>query len=307
MLLAECYGMSGFVLAERDGNGEIVGGVPLLAPPRLPGRPRRLVALPFTDALDPLVAPGQDGSLAQGLEELRGELGVARVELRGPLEGAQPVDSQAVVHTLSLESDPDSLLARCSKDKRRDVRASERRGLSTRRAASEEDLTDVFYRLHLQTRRRLGVPTQPRRFFQLLWRRIIEPGGGFVLIVEEGSTAIAAAVFLVDRRTVVYKYSASDANRRNLRPNVLLLWSAIREACEQGFETFDFGRSELVAQGLREFKMGWGAVELPLRYSVIGEPAATAAGAPGLLGTVLRRSPVWVTRATGELLYRYAA
>jgi CelD/BcsL family acetyltransferase involved in cellulose biosynthesis len=299
--------MSGFVFAECDENDEIVGGIPLLAPPRLPGRPRRLVALPFTDALDPLAAPGRDDLLARGVEELRRELGVARVELRGPLEGAQSVDSQAVVHRLSLEPDPDTLLARCSKDKRRDVRASERRGLSTRRASSEEDLTEVFYRLHLQTRRRLGVPTQPRRFFRLLWRRIIEPGGGFVLIVEEGPTPIAAAVFLVDRRTVVYKYSASDANRRNLRPNVLLLWSAIRDACEQGYETFDFGRSELVAQGLREFKMGWGAVELPLSYSVIGERAAGDPGAPGLLASVLRRSPIWVTRATGELLYRYAA
>jgi CelD/BcsL family acetyltransferase involved in cellulose biosynthesis len=306
-LLSDCYGLSGFVLALTDGAGSITAGIPLLAPPRLPGRPRRLVSLPFTDALDPLVAPGEGPLLAASIDAARRELGVARIELRGAMEGARPSELHAVIHRLALDIDPDLILAGFSKGKRRDVRASQHKNLTTRRAETERDLTEIYYRLHLGTRRRLGVPSQPKRFFRLLWERIIEPGHGFVLIVQEGRIPVASAVFLVGNGTIVYKYSASDVNRRGENPNVLLVWSAIRDACEEGLTTFDFGRSELFATGLRYFKTGWGALEEPLVYSSIGEGESGDSGTPGIIGNVLRRSPTWVTRISGELLYRFVA
>ena len=306
-LLAETYGLSGFVLVQVDEAGSIRAGVPLLSPPQLPRRPRRLISLPFTDLVEPLVAPSDASTLAASLEAARRELGVARIELRGPLAGAAASRSHAVVHTLALAEDTDALLAGCSKGRRSDIRALERRSVSLERASEERDLTEIYFRLHLRTRRRLGVPSQPKRFFRLLWRRVIEPGHGFVLLAREGVTPVAGAVFLTGNDTVVYKYSASDAQRRSQQPNTLLLWSAILHAREQGFQRLDFGRSELSAAGLRAFKSGWGAVEEPLVYSVIGERAPDEAATPGVVSSVLRRAPTWVTRVTGELLYRFAA
>ena len=114
-------------------------------------------------------------------------------------------------------------------------------------------------------------------------------------------------IFLRANGTLVYKYGASDATRRAQLPTDLLLWTAIEEACERGDSIFDFGRSDLHAAGLRSFKARWGAAERPLVYSAIGEgTAAAATGASGIVGRVLRHSPTCVTRATGELLYRYA-
>lgn len=307
MLLAECYGLDGFVLADVDEAGEIRTGLPLLAPPRLPGRPHRLVSLPFTDVLQPL-APltGADG-LVSAIDDFRREFGAARIELRGDLSGARPEPVTAVIHTLALDGDVDSVERGFSKHKRRNMRLAERKGLAVRRAESERDLTETFYRLHLETRRRLGVPTQPKRFFKLLWRRIVEPGKGFVLVTERAGVPVAAAVFLVGNGTVVYKYSASAVSAQRDKPNDLLLWTAIHDACEQGVTTFDFGRSDLENVGLRDFKSSWGAVEKPLVYASIGDAAATGAPAPRLLGEIIRRSPMWVARTTGELLYRFAA
>lgn len=308
-LLAEVYGFSGSVLAQLDAGGAISAGIPVLAAPRLPGRPRRLVSLPFTDVLEPLVDPADAASLAATLDAARDELGADRIELHGDLAGARHGPSQAVIHTLALQPDPDLIFAALSKGKRRDVRAAERNDLVLRRAEEKRELTETYFGLHLQTRRRLGVPSQPKRFFELLWERVIAPGGGFVLIVHEGRFPVAGAVFLTGNGTVVYKYSASDSRRRGQLPNTLLVWAAIRDACEQGFRRFDFGRSELEAAGLRHFKAGWGAVEEPLVYSAIGggDDGSSDAATPGIVGRVLRRSPTWVTRATGELLYRFAA
>jgi CelD/BcsL family acetyltransferase involved in cellulose biosynthesis len=307
-LLAECYGMSGFVMAQVDESEAVTAGIPVLAPPRLPRRARRLVSLPFTDSLAPLVDMAGADSFAAEANAMRHELGISRIELRGAFGGADRAYASAVIHKLSLVEDPETVARSFTKGKRRDVRASERKGLDVRRAESEQDLTETYFQLHLETRRRLGVPSQPKRFFRLLWHRLLEPGRGFTLIVRQHGDAVAGAVFLVGNGTIVYKYSASDARRRSDMPNDLLIWSAIKEACQGGLTRFDFGRSELAAVGLRQFKSRWGAVEEPLVYSMIGEADGTA-GSRGndMLGTVLRRAPVWVTRATGELLYRYAA
>ena len=95
----------------------------------------------------------------------------------------------------------------------------------------------------------------------------------------------------------IYKYGASDARYHADRPNDLLMSSAIRAACRDGSRIFDFGRSELTATGLRAFEGGGGGG---------GDRGEKIDGA-GLVGSVLTRTPTWVTRAVGEILYRYAA
>ena len=307
MLLAECYGFPGLVLAEVHESGSVLSGIPLLAPPHLPRRPRRFVSLPFTDSLRPLVRPGDIGELAAAVDAFRAGRGIARIDLRGTMPGSRPAPVAAVMHVLSLPADPDEAVRGFAGVRRRNVRAAERRGLTLRRAETERDLTESFFRLHLETRRRLGVPVQPKRFFRLLWRRIVEPGRGYVLIVERARIPIAAAVFLTGRTTVVYKYGASTVDGRQDRPNDLLFSRAISDACAAGYASFDFGRTDLDNTGLRSFKSSFGALEEPLVYSTIGAGADAVAATPRLVRTVIRRSPTWVARIAGELLYRFAA
>jgi lipid II:glycine glycyltransferase (peptidoglycan interpeptide bridge formation enzyme) len=155
---------------------------------------------------------------------------------------------------------------------------AERQGLTVRRATRPQDLVDTFYQLHLLTRRRLRVPVQPRRFFRLLWENTISTGLGSVLIVEVAARPIAVVVFPAWNGTVVRKFSASDASTLSLRPNHLLLWHAIRTACEQGYRWFDFGRTNVGHEGLRSFKRSWGAAEDSLVYGTLdGRPEATHA------------------------------
>jgi lipid II:glycine glycyltransferase (peptidoglycan interpeptide bridge formation enzyme) len=209
---------------------------------------------------------------------------------------------------LSLDPDPERVEAEFSRATVRNVRLGRKRGIVVRRAESEHDVSSIYYGLHLDTRRRLGVPAQPRRFFRLLWSRALDRGFGFALIAEQAGTPIAGALFLSWKGSVVYKYGASDSRYWNLRPNNVLFDEAIRSSCLEGNRRFDFGRSELEAEGLRQFKRSWGAEELTLEYSVIGErPRARSGGGGKTLEPVLRRSPRWLTRAIGELLYRYAA
>jgi CelD/BcsL family acetyltransferase involved in cellulose biosynthesis len=218
--------------------------------------------------------------------------------------------ADAVIHELELDSEVERVRKGFSRSQViRNIGRAEREGVVVRRAAEPRDL-DAFYRLHTRTRRRQGVPVQPRRFFDVLWSRLVEPGIGFILLADvHDRKAVAGALFLTNGRTTIYKFGASDVESLRFRPNHLIFWTAIREACARGDRRFDFGRTDLTNGGLRAFKSGWGAKERPLTYSTLAPGAASEAEgmATRALSLAIRKGPRWVCRGTGEALYRYAA
>lgn len=309
-LLAECYGFDPFALVLEE-EGEIRAGLPMLEiRGHLGGR--RWVSLPFTDNCPPLASdPGVLPRLPRALDEARAAAGaedvVIHAELRGPGAGTWV---SAVTHSLDLQPDSDAVFATFHRSQvQRSVRKAEREGVELRRAEHESELTEDFYRLHLETRRRQGTPIQPYRFFGLLWKRVLEPGLGFLTLARVGDVPVAGAVFLVWNETVIYKYGASDPRYLGVRPNHLLFWDAIRWSCEQGYKRFDFGRSDVGHSSLRDFKSRWGTEERPLRYTSLsgGARDLTEGLAARALGEVIRRSPPWVCERLGAALYRYVA
>jgi hypothetical protein len=166
----------------------------------------------------------------------------------------------------------------------------------------------TFYRLHVVTRRRLGVPVQPLRFFRAVHERLARDDLGFVLTAELHGEPVAAALFLLWNGVLVYKWGASDTAAWKQRPNNLLLAEAIRIGVERGCRTLDWGRSELRQTGLREFKAGFGAQEHELRWSFSPPvPSPRSAHAEAVLAAVIRHSPPLVCRAIGASFYRFAA
>jgi CelD/BcsL family acetyltransferase involved in cellulose biosynthesis len=310
-LLADCYGFEPFVLAAIGADGELLAGLPVL---EVGGRLRRRawVSLPFTDYCPPLLAPSVSlQSLTAALQECRRDGGVESIEVRGELFAPAPAPALALRHVLELSEEPGRLFANfhSSSVRARIRRAEHDRAVELRVATDRDELARTFYGLHLQTRRRHGTPVQPRRFFRLLWERMIEPGHGYVVLAYAERRPVAAAVFLRSNGVLLYKYSASDPAAWRLRPNHMIIWDAIQRACAETARWFDFGRTELGHESLAAFKRSWGASERELSYARLTQ--AGVAGAPierhPRLETALRRSPAILCRVTGELLYRYAA
>jgi len=309
-LLAECYGYRAFALALKDDSGQIVAGLPVMEV-QGPLGGRRWVSLPFTDCCPPLLKDSADlPALTAALIRQR-EDGIKTLEVRSPLPQEQQVyfHSDAVMHTLGLSPDPNAVFRKFKKTRvQQCIVKSERGGVTVRHGESLKGM-QVFYSLQLRARRRLGTPVQPRRYFELLWQRLIEPELGFLLLAYKDRIPIAGALFLAWNGTVIYKHSASDPAYWHLRPNNLLLWTAIKWGCENGYHTFDFGRTDLDDEGLRNFKNGWGTQEEPLVYSVIADrpPRPSVGRVSRWMRAVIRRSPPVVCRVLGELFYKYAA
>jgi CelD/BcsL family acetyltransferase involved in cellulose biosynthesis len=310
-LVCDCYRFRPFVAAVATADGSLSAGIPVVEV-RDPLRRRRWVSLPFTDHCPVLYdsEPARDALL--GL--LRGRAAaecVASVELRTAVGSSTvPESVVGVLHELALGPDSDEVFRRFDKSRvRGSIKRAQREGVTVRFADCEDDVSGTYYDLHVRTRRRLGVPAQPRRLFRLLWERVIEAGLGFVLLAHVGTQAVAGAVFLHWNGHLIYKFAASDEAHRKSQPNHAILWEAIRQGCERGCRAMDFGRSGPADHGLRAFKSGWGAVERPLVYTtIVGSPrVAAGSAAEDALRGLLRRSPLWVCRGVGTALYRYAA
>ncbi|MGZ4626604.1 MAG: lipid II:glycine glycyltransferase FemX [Kineosporiaceae bacterium] len=306
-LLADCYRYPSFVVVLRGGDGEVLAGLPVAQVGR-PGRPPRWLALPFSDECGPLVGPrGSAQALLAGADALRRRRGAQDLVVRADVAVPDaPAEDVAVVHELALPGGGGGG-ARPRSSVRRAVNAAQRNGVRVRTARTAEDLTGAYYRLHVRTRRRQGVPVQPRRYFRLLWERMIAPGHGVVLLADVDGADLAGAVYLTGGRTVTYKYGASDERAWSLRPNHAVMARAITWAAEEGYATFDFGRTDLDNAGLIRFKETWGAQGRALRYTSFGARPSYGGGrrAQQLVAPVIRRGPAVVCRGLGAMLYRY--
>lgn len=121
-----------------------------------------------------------------------------------------------------------------------------------------------FYRLLLVTRRRHGLPPQPRKWFKTL----LECMGDNVQITlaRRGRVPIAAVLTLRHGPCVVYKYGCSDQRFHNLGGVPFLIWHMIEDGKASGAEWIDLGRSDLDNQGLINFKDKLGATRKLLTY-----------------------------------------
>ncbi len=307
-LLMEQYRLACRIPAVLRG-GEIVAAAPFLKTRSLSGK-RKYVSLPFTDYVHPLVAR----------DDMRDELRSALIQ--------DPVLCRSRAVLLRTDKPLTESLAPCRWIRHRldiarpvaEIRKGfDRRVLQNLRRGEQGQLRystntdaqsmETYYRLHLTTRRRLGVPVQPRSFFRRLQQRVVSQGVGFVGLVHHNETAIAAGVFLGDGDVLFAKYLASDHNALNLFPNEHLVFQTIQEAIARGHRVFDFGICPREQEGLRRFKLKWGTVESDIFHdNLLGgqERFGQDSGLLKLVKGVIRHSPPVVCQLVGELFYRFS-
>jgi len=80
--------------------------------------------------------------------------------------------------------------------------------------------------------------------------------------------AIGGGLVLYFKDTVYMPSASSLRSHFHVCPNNLLYWEVIKRACENGYRTFDFGRST-VGSGTYQFKKQWGAAVKPLHWQYI--------------------------------------
>jgi len=270
---------------------------------------RRLVSLPFSDHCEPLTDRPDD--LPALTTFLAAELAAGRwrsLELRPRTVGFSGLAEGAsyCLHTLNLTRPAERIFGGFHPSStRRAIRRAEREGL-VYETGNSEHLLSCFYGLLRLTRRRHGLPPQPRAWFRNLSACLRD--GLAVHVAMKGGLPVAGILTLSFKKTLVYKYGGSDARYHRLGGMPFVFWRAIQGAQAQGIQELDLGRSDVDQPGLTAFKDHLGATRSTLTYYTW--PRRKAGKAHG--GLALRAArritaylPDFALDLAGRLLYRH--
>ena len=274
---------------------------------------RRGVSLPFSDTCAPVCGDADSGRrLIQNAKNYGKKQRWKYLEFRGgrAFVSDLPASTSYFGHELKLQSDEVALFSKLASSTRTAVRKAEQAGLKIEFSRSPEAIK-TFHRLLCLTRQRHGVPPQSFSFFANIQNQVLAKNQGWVVLARLGNVPVAGAVFFQFNRSVVYKFGASNPKYQSLRANNLVMWAAIGKYAREGFTYLDFGRTSLANEGLRRFKLSWGAQERLIEYfrydfktgRYITNPDASSSR----IHRLYRMVPVLLSRLVGALLYKHIA
>ncbi len=242
-------------------------------------------------------------ALAEAARAMAISLGVDHAEVRNDRLEPGFAHTKTLYHTLRLDlsGGPERLWAGLHASARRNVRKAQKAGLDL--VEGLEHL-DAFVDINHRNMHRLGTPAHGGAFFGEVARQFPQAR---LLMLRRGREGVGGMLLLPHKDTVHMPWVASLETFFDLRPNNLLYWEAIRGSAEQGFASFDFGRSR-EDQGTFRFKVQHGGLPVPLYYQY---HLASAKAVPHLdpsaprfraLVAVWRRLPFPLARALGPRL-----
>jgi len=181
---------------------------------------------------------------------------------------------------LDLRPSEDEILAAMKSKMRYNIRLSARKGVTIRQGDASD--LETFYRLYATTAERDNFLIRPREYYLDVWQNFLRQGLASILLANFNDETIAGVILFQYGKTAWYMYGASDNTYRNLMPNHLLQWTAMKMAKAAGCESYDmWGAPDVFDEsdsmwGVYRFKLGFngitrqglGAYDFPVRPSL---------------------------------------
>ncbi len=163
------------------------------------------------------------------------------------------------------------------------------------------ELLPAFYKIYQENMHYLGSPAHSIQWFKVLLSSFGERAR--VVLVHLKQTPLAAAILLFARDTATVPWASSLRAYKKISPNMLLYWTMLALAADQGLKYFDFGRSS-PGSGTYRFKKQWGAYETPL-YWYGRSPSGKISKKREILAKGWQKTPKPLANWLGPFLRRY--
>jgi serine/alanine adding enzyme len=232
-----------------------------------------LVSLPFFNYGGLLASTVESQrELLGGAVTLAKELGVRHVELRqGAASNMDWQDVSAkVAMIVVLPKAIDDYWSKLSSRLRNKVRHARKHGFQVRWGGSE--LVSSFYLVFATNMRNLGTPVYPRSWFENVCR--LMPNRCRILTLWENEKPVAATILTTFGDKVELPWIASLPDVRKSYATVLLYWTALEWAAQNGYSEVDLGRCT-PGGGTYQFKRQWNCEERPLHWYYWLAPGAS--------------------------------
>jgi len=230
---------------------------------------KRLVSLPYCDS-GGLLADGDE--VIQAL--LKEALAVAKekglacsIRSTFPLLFAGENQTDKVRMVLSLPANSEEFLASLKSKLRSQVKKPLRDGLTVNLGSQE--LVFDFYKIFSENMRDLGSPVHGLQWIKEIIELYNTRVRLAVVYMPDGTPA-AAGIILLHTETAVIPWASSLRRYNRWNPNMLLYWTFLQFAADNGYKQFDFGRST-PGEGTWRFKEQWGALPQKLFWYELNE------------------------------------
>lgn len=269
-VIRETYGHQAYYLVAKDSdNGAVTGVLPLIRLKHFVFG-NCLLSMPFFD-MGGVLADNEEieESLLQRAVTLGHQLKVNTIELRHPTpRSISPVNSMVRSHKvrmlLELPESSDVLMKSFKSKLRSQIKKPVKEGLVSK--IGGPDLLDDFYEVFTINMRDLGSPVHSKKMMENVLKQF--PGKAFIVVVYLKKQPVACGMVIGFKDILENPWASSLREYGRLSPNMLLYWTMLDHACNNGFRWFDFGRSS-PDEGTYKFKAQWGARPHPLHWHYI--------------------------------------
>lgn len=210
-------------------------------------------------------------------------------------------------HEIDLTVGGELILSQLRNSTKRNIKKAIKNGVEIGFYQSLESVKE-FCKLNFMTRKHHGIPPQPPIFFRKIYEHIISKNLGCVALASYQNKRIAGAIYFHIGDKAIYKFGAFNRKYQELRPNNLIIWSAIKWYSQNNYNSLSFGITNPENTGLRQFKLGWRVNETIINYykfdlismSFIKDKFRTKVSY-----NLFKKLPSPVLNLTGLLLYKH--
>ncbi|MCM8787662.1 MAG: FemAB family PEP-CTERM system-associated protein [Candidatus Omnitrophica bacterium] len=260
-VIENIYGFKSHYIVAKDEEGNIQGILPLFEIKQLTGK--KLISVPFSTeggilyntekAKNLLLEQAKNLMLANGSDYL---------ELRQEKDIGINFETKDYYYhlKLNLNPNPEIIWKQMDKKARNAVRKARKLGLTTDKGLH---YFEEFYKIFSRNMRDLGTPVDKKEFFEEIIKQF--PNQVDIVVAKLNEKVIGAVFLLKHKKTIKSEWASSLKKYRGYNANQLMYWRAIKDACKEGFEIFDFGRS-MLEEGTYKFKKKFGAKPIHMHY-----------------------------------------
>lgn len=261
----KAYGFQPLYLMAQSKN-QVKGVLPLIYF-NIPFK-RELISLPYCDAGGPLADdPATETLLLRQALKITSS---AKMVIRSTrsfanLSPEKTLSKQKVRMILSLPPASDKLLTSLKAKVRSQVNKADKNGL--RSTLGSLNLINDFYSVFSENMRDLGSPVHSIKWIHAVLKCYGNRAHVVVVYMPSGEPA-ATGIILCHPNIVSIPWASSLRRFNKFNPNMMLYWAFLKYASDNGFPSFDFGRST-IGEGTYNFKKQWGAQPEPLHWAEI--------------------------------------
>jgi len=160
---------------------------------------------------------------------------------------------------IDLDRPVEDIWASFSSSRRKNLRRSERSGVTVFEITGAEEL-GVFYELLQETYNRVKVPLVSKMFFDTAFEVLVPKQMAHFFLARHEGEVIGARAVLTYKDLVYDWYAGARSEARKLCPDETLVWHILQWAVEKGYKWFNFGGAGKPDEeyGPREFKRRFG-------------------------------------------------